>query len=301
MAGRAVRWVLAAMMLASLALFLSSPALAEVTPLPMEITAIGRPPKADGYLSETEYLDESIHAVVTTPTYQDVLCHVIDVTIADPSQIRTALSYDSPRGHEYAWAATMAEHVNAIAAVNGDFFKYHFDVSYVVRQGVEYFPPEELYGKRDVLVIDDQGDFWGVQRATADKVHALLDETLPEGRQVVNAFTFGPVLVENGEVQTFTNDEFQPEKKMQRAAIVQVDKLTYAIVECDGMSDGTYGLTMVEFAEFIQSLYPQCRLAFNLDGGGSTNVVFHNERIHVTSGIRKIGDIIYFASAAGEE
>lgn len=301
MKGNAVRWVIVGLMLLLLPCLISSPALAEVEPLPLNHLTPGKPPKADGYLSETEYQDESIHALVSTPTYLDVLCHVIDVTIADPTQLRTAMSYDSPNGHEYAWAATMAEHVNAIAAVNGDFFKYHFDVSYVVRQGQEYMSTSELYGKRDVLIIDDKGDFWGVKTATETVVNALIRDLEEQGRQVINAFTFGPVLVENGQTQAFTNDEFQPKSKMQRAAIVQVEGLHYAIVECDGMSDGSYGLTMTQFAELIQSLYPDCRLAFNLDGGGSTNVIFHNERIHQTSGIRRIGDIIYFASAAGED
>ena len=88
---------------------------------------------------------------------------------------------------------------------------------------------------------------------------------------------------------------------MQRVAIVQVDTLTYAMVECDGFSDGTYGLTMSEFAAFIAERYPTCRVAFNLDGGGSSHVIFRNERIHETSGIRNISDILYFASAATEE
>ena len=38
-------------------------------------------------------------------------------------------------------------------------------------------------------------------------------------------------------------------------------------------------------------------MAYNLDGGGSTNVVVDGERIHKTPGARKISDILYFASA----
>ena len=310
MIGRVVRYLVVALMLASWAFLIVSPAMAEVEPLPWDAKTPGNPPKEEGYLSDTEYQDESIHAVVSTMTYKDVLCHIIDVTIADPTQIRTAVSNDNVKDFTYVKGEAMAKHVNAVAAVNGDFFKYHFKDSYVWRQGEFFYdirndikygfnkPAEYL---RDVLIIDDQGDFWTVKTATNEKIEAFLAEEFPEDRRVINAFTFGPVLVENGEPQPYTIIEFQPKSKMQRVAIVQVDTLTYAIVECDGMSDGTYGLTMAEFAEFIAELYPTCRVAFNLDGGGSTHVIFRNERIQNTSGIRNISDIIYFASAATEE
>ena len=45
------------------------------------------------------------------------------------------------------------------------------------------------------------------------------------------------------------------------------------------------------------SVFPECRVAYNLDGGGSTNVIVNGERIHKTPGARKISDILYFASA----
>ena len=48
-------------------------------------------------------------------------------------------------------------------------------------------------------------------------------------------------------------------------------------------------------------LFPDCRLAYNLDGGGSTNVIVNGKRIHKNSDARNISDILYFASAASEE
>ena len=69
------------------------------------------------------------------------------------------------------------------------------------------------------------------------------------------------------------------------------------IVECDGKSDASYGMSLSTFAEYIAELFPDCRLAYNLDGGGSTNVIFNNKRIHRNPDLRKISDILYFASA----
>jgi len=68
-----------------------------------------------------------------------------------------------------------------------------------------------------------------------------------------------------------------------------------------GKTDGSMGMTIQEFADYIAYLFPDCILAYNLDGGGSTNVVLKGERIHTTPGHRQISDILYFASAWQED
>lgn len=294
-----LRWVLSALMLLCLAFLISSPALAEITPLPLDQTVPGNPAKPEGWLSETEYMDESIHVTVEHSAVGKVKTCIVRVKIADPSQIRTAMSKDKYDDKTYVKAVTMAKHVNAIAAVNGDFFKYFYKIGYVVRQGEFY--RDALNGERDVLLIDDQGDFYAVRNAQSEDVAAFLEDELPEGRSVVNTFTLGPVLVENGQVQEITTREFQYRYKMQRVCIVQTGELEYAIVECDGKADATSGMTMANFAEYVQSLFPDCRLAYNLDGGGSTNVIVNGERIHKNTDARNISDILYFASAASED
>lgn len=60
------------------------------------------------------------------------------------------------------------------------------------------------------------------------------------------------------------------------------------------------GMNLQEFADLIAYLFPDCQIAYNLDGGGSTNVVVDGKRIHTTPGHRDISDIIYFASAYTE-
>ena len=119
----------------------------------------------------------------------------------------------------------------------------------------------------------------------------------------INTFTLGPVLVENGtardikETITGQKGEFQYRYPQQRVAVVQLGKLEYAIVEAYGKTDSSAGMTLQEMADFITYLFPDCIMAYNLDGGGSTNVVVNGERIHKTPGRRDISDILYFASA----
>lgn len=291
--------IVCGLMLCCLAFLIASPALAEVTPLDLDQTVPGNPAKEDGWLSDEEYQDESIHVTVEHGNVGKVKTSIVRVKIADASQIRTAMSKDNYDDKTYVKATAMAKHVNAIAAVNGDFFKYFYKIGYVVRQGVFY--RDALNGERDVLIIDNKGDFHAVRNATSESMADYLANTFPQDRTVINTFTLGPVLVENGEVQEITTREFQYRYKMQRVCIAQIGELEYAIVECDGKADATSGMTMANFAEYVQSLFPDCILAYNLDGGGSTNVIVNNVRIHKNTDARNISDILYFASAASED
>ncbi|MDO5297848.1 MAG: phosphodiester glycosidase family protein [Clostridia bacterium] len=294
-----LRLIAIALFLLLLPLLISSPALAEAGKLPLDQLVPGSTPLAEGYLSDTEYLDDTIHVTTEEQIVGKLPCHIVRIKIEDPSQIRTCMSKDRYEDRTYVKAETMAEHVNAIAAVNGDFFKYYYEIGYVVRQGVEY--RRECDGTRDVLMIDDLGDFHYVLMATNESLNEFLENEFPEDRQVINSFTFGPVLVIDGQPFKDTiTDLYQSRYKMQRVAIVQLGELEYAIVECDGKSDASYGMSLEKFSEYIAELFPDCKVAYNLDGGGSTNVIFNNKRIHKNVDLRKISDILYFASAHEE-
>ena len=226
------------------------------------------------------------------------------IKVANASQIRTAMSFDNYKKGGYVEAADMAAHKNAVAAVNGDFFKYHGKVGYVLRQGEFY--RNKLNGKRDVLFIDQDGNFsvmYAASEADGDQYMA----SLPEGKTIVNTFTLGPVLAENGAARKISDTvvaksgEFQWKYAQQRVAVVQTGELEYAIVEAYGKTDGSMGMTLQEFADYIVYLFPETIIAYNLDGGGSTNVVLKGARIHTTPGHRQISDILYFASAWQEE
>lgn len=352
--GKIIRWTLTALMLFALALLVSSPALAEITPLALEQTVFGQPPLEDGWVTipaSKALADESVLAFGTAQPkvlkyssktrewtvtdkaatvskfawqrYEDpsisirtefltivpaakpksIPASVTYIRIADPSQLRTAMSNDSYKARGYISAEKMAKHVNAVVAVNGDFFKYHADIGYVLRQGELY--RDKLNGKRDLLLIDEQGDFHAVYAATSEATKAFMD-ALEDGRRIINTVTLGPVLVENGaardmkETSTAKAGEFQWKYAQQRVAILQTGPLEYAIVEAYGKTDGSMGMSLQEMADLIAYLFPDCVMAYNLDGGGSTNVVVNGKRIHVTPGHRDISDIIYFASAYTE-
>ena len=54
---------------------------------------------------------------------------------------------------------------------------------------------------------------------------------------------------------------------------------------------------MAEFAQIVAERVPDAILAYNLDGGGSAQIVANGARIFHNKTMRHIPDIIYFASA----
>ena len=346
-----LRWGIIVLMMLSMTLVISSPALAEIGELPLDqavggeiapeenwtlipgdqaltderVLAFGTaqkkvlkydektrtwaPTDKDAAVSKFDwhiYEDPSIQVrcefASLVPDYKSkqIQSSITYIKVANATQVRSAMTFDNYKKGGYVEAADMAKQKNAVAAVNGDFFKYHGKTGYVLRQGEFY--RNKLNGKRDVLFIDAEGNFSAIYGATAEEGDAYM-ASLPEGKTIVNVFTLGPVLVENGaarvisETSVAKSGEFQWKYAQQRVAVLQTGPLEYAVVEAYGKTDGSMGMTLQEFADYIAYLFPNCQMAYNLDGGGSTNVVLKGERIHTTPGHRQISDILYFASA----
>ena len=214
------------------------------------------------------------------------------VSIADASQLRTSVA-GSYRHPSALFATTMAKRVNAVLAVNGDYFGYN-TYGYSARQGTVF--RRKAYGRYDVLLIDINGDFRILPSATLDDCQAYEDT-------VVNAFNFGHGLVIDGEMITeFSDEQLDGKgayKQAQRICIAQTGPLEYLVVYCEGPeNEGSAGMTIAQFAELVYS-FGNVQNAYNLDGGSSSTVAFHGEKINGLSSrkIRQVSDIIYFASA----
>jgi len=84
-----------------------------------------------------------------------------------------------------------------------------------------------------------------------------------------------------------------------RTAIGQISDLHYVLVVADGRTDESAGLSLSEIAEFMQGL--GVTTAYNLDGGGSSTMVFNGTAINnpTTNGNRikerSVSDIVCIA------
>ena len=292
-----------------MALSAAVPAGAEVQPLDIDHLTHGFPVRGDGWISDQEYQDESIHVVIRSKSRkpkssrEKTVCRWITISVADPSQLRTAMSMDSYDDPGTTSAKNLANYVNAVVALNGDYFKYNYDKGYVLRQGVLY--RDQLDGEWDSLIIDDRGDFHDVPEATSESMAEALSALEAEGRKAVNVFTFGPVLVKDGKIvredSEYPKEMHYPTLATQRIALLQLGELEYAVVEIDSDGGNGTGMNLGELARFILELFPDCKMAYNLDGGGSTHLIVNGKQIHKTVSGRAVCDIIYFASAQKPE
>ena len=97
-------------------------------------------------------------------------------------------------------------------------------------------------------------------------------------------------------------------KQYARMAVCQLDSLTYLIVSCESVLDeNSSGMTLKEFEECLQEVEGkldgyEIKLAYNIDGGGSTTMVFHNKKINSLTNpkVRDLSDILYFVSIYSE-
>lgn len=269
-------------------------------------------PVADA-LSEDglSYDDGTLSVRIEKDFLYDTNVYYIYVTITDPSQLRTAVA-EPAKGKATRKATLMAEENNAVLAINGDFYSYNKNSPGIIYRGGEQirFNPKPDY---DELYIDARGDLTPVLWATDQKRFAdyakerFADYTAEH--ELREAFSFGPALIIDGEVQ-----EFDYRKKIscgyptpdQRMAFCQLGELSYLFIACEGenQSGKQRGLTVPEITELCVA--HGAVQAYNLDGGNSTSIILCGNRVNGYNELkstvkeREIKDIIYFATLRGE-
>ena len=123
-----------------------------------------------------------------------------------------------------------------------------------------------------------------------------------EDNDVVFAVAFGPVLVDDGELQYckgYPIGEINTE--YSRSCIAMTDDLHYLLMTINHTPDARPRATINELARIIYS--KNVKKAYTLDGGQTAEIVMMGAPInHVDFGYERIvSDIIYFATALPEE
>ena len=101
---------------------------------------------------------------------------------------------------------------------------------------------------------------------------------------ILHALQFGPVLVQNGEIQK----GLRKNERHPRIIFGYCEPGHYIMVAVDGRTKKSIGITESEMAELMLSL--GCKDAINLDGGTSAVMLFMGKTINVPSGKDKDGD-----------
>ena len=236
----------------------------------------------------TSYQDENITITLTEYREYDTSIYVADITLSSPEYLQTALAQNAYGRNVTEKTSEMAVENGAILAINGDYYGAQ-ESGYVLRNGVLYRDIAER-GQEDLVIYED-GSF---EIITEDEVTAqeLLD------RGAVQILSFGPALVTGGDVSVTAGEEVGKARSSNpRTAIGMIDDLHYVFVVSDGRTDESEGLSLYQLAEFMSELGAET--AYNLDGGGSSSMVFNGNVINnpTTSGNRikerSVSDIVY--------
>ena len=266
----------------------------DVSPLPID-NSPGRTP-IEGNFIDHRYQDDTIIVEMEEKRMYDSDVFIAHVQIADASQLRTAYAGPKIDSNRTNHPSRLAQNYNAIVAVNGDYYP-KTKAGYIVRQKEVY--REKTSNNLDLLLIDELGDFHILLRGHDGQAEGV--KIFKQEHEIINGFFFGPALVMDGKVLDIPPKyEFAPHAPNPRAAIGQTGPLSYMMVAVNGRTGGTKGVTMAVMANIMYEL--GCLQAYNLDGGNSATLVFHNEVYNdKPQAERSVTDIIYFASAGLEQ
>ncbi|CAN7178839.1 phosphodiester glycosidase family protein [Microbacterium sp. LjRoot45] len=251
---------------------------------------------APAEVTDTTYTSDDASIEITTHTQgtgdDTVTYYVADVELGDATRLRSAFAQNQFGENITDLVSNIATDNGAVFAVNGDYYGFR-DSGIVIRNGVVY----RDQGAREGLVFYEDGSV-----AVYDETETTAAELLADGAW--NTLSFGPAIVEDGaavagidDVEIDTNiGNHSIQGEQPRTAIGVIGDNHLVIVVVDGRDTGySRGVTMTELADIMVSL--GATTAYNLDGGGSSEMWFNGEVVNQPSngGERATSDILYLA------
>ena len=233
------------------------------------------------YDSETVKIELAQYFVKNTMVY------AARIVYGEGGALNTAFSRDTYGKNIKEATSEIAKDHHAILAINGDFYGAR-NKGYVIREGVLY--RETGSGGEDLVIYED-GSF-----GIIEEEEITAKELLEQGAW--NVLSFGPALVMEGEIAVTKEEEVgKAMASNPRTAIGICADGSYLMVVSDGRTSESEGLNLYGLAEIMQAL--GAKTAYNLDGGGSSTMVFQGSVINKpTTGGRRISersvsDIVY--------
>ena len=251
------------------------------------------------------YCDETILTVLWKELIDGNTVTCCEVKVADASQFRRKLVDDTFGSARKLFATSICASVNAVVGMNADFYMFR-DFGIVVYDRELYRFSEDTYtgsykkyNCTDTMFVTEQGDFlfWHrLEEATPEQMRAFIRDN-----GILFSIAFGPVLVENGELQVC---DWYPageiDRGYSRAGIGQKDHLHYFYMSLNHSAHKEARWTVNQFG---QRMYERGLLhAYCLDGGQTSEIVWRGAPFNYIDfgGEREVSDIMYFATAVPE-
>ena len=242
------------------------------------------------------YLDDTILVIAWKEYIEQRCCTFAEVKIAHGSQIRRKLAEDSYSSSVQLYASDMAEAANAVVAMNGDFYAFR-DLGITAYQRKVY---RNNPAQVDSCFFTASGDM--LFSRAGELMGPGEVEAFMEANDVLFAVAFGPILVDNGELQYCSGYPIgEVNTEYSRSVIAMTDELHYLLMTINHTPDARPRATINELARTIYS--KNVWKASTLDGGQTAEIIMMGGPInHVDFGFeRAVSDIIYFATAIPEE
>lgn len=243
------------------------------------------------------YCDATILAVTWQEDIDGKCCTCSEVKIAHGSQLKRKVAGDTYSTGVRYYATDMAKECNAVVAINGDFYDYRQIGITVYQRELYRFVPDRL----DSCHITASGDMlfsYAGELTDADETRQFIADN-----DVVFTLSFGPVLVDNGELLPIDSSYPIGEgtTTYSRSAIGQLDELHYLLMTVNYADGYTVAATLSQMGQFMY--LKGCQKAYELDGGQTSILIMNGEAVnHVDWGYeRTMSDIIYFATAIPED
>ena len=232
--------------------------------------------------TDTSYKDANINVTINKVQKDNITYFLADIYVADIQYFKTAFAKQSDVMGGREATNVVAQANNAILAINGDHCVDNNGP--VVRNG-KLFRDEKF---ADALVMNYDGS---MQTYSAD----ALDMNAIKANGAWQVWTFGPMLLEDGQPMTEFNSTLM--KANPRTAVGYYEPGHYCFLVVDGRQEGySVGMTMQELSQFFYD--SGCKVAFNLDGGQSSEMVFLGNVINKPyDGGRSTNDILYITTA----
>lgn len=222
-------------------------------------------------------------------TIDDTVVYVAHIYLGDGQLIQSALAENTFGKNITDTTSNMAELAGATVATNGDFYGARTS-GYVIRNGALLRATKASDDQEDIVLWADgtmsiilEGDY------TAQE---LLD------MGAVQVLSFGPGLIIEGDIIVTSSDEVgKAMESNPRTAIGYISANHYVFVVADGRTDESAGLSLIQLANFMQTL--GVTQGYNLDGGGSSTMFYDGDVINnpTTNGKRiserEVSDILY--------
>lgn len=241
------------------------------------------------------YCDETILAIAWKEALGNSAVSFGEIKTADGSQIRRYIANNSYGSDVQLYASDMARDVNAVIALNGDFYAFR-------KVGITVYQ-RQLYRNAgralDTCFVTADGDLVYAHRgelSTDEETQRFIDE-----HNVVFSLSFGPILVENGELKSAESYGSYPIGEINniysRSGIGQLGDKHYLIATLGEQGPYNTRAQLYTFAGYMAA--KGCESAYALDGGQTATMIMNGTTFNRVDwdSERTMSDIVYFATA----